>query len=296
MIGHVGARSRDAVVQAAAGAMRSVPLAIAAAVLLAGSCASDPEATTDRRDGRLALEAGSRLYESGESAGALEEFVNACIVAETCREALRPTALCFLALGRPESGAEYFTALGERYPRLAAETLRYRGYMLEKSLDPIAAERSYRDSIDAAPTAEAYELLGNLLMRRRDVAGGVRTFREGLGAFPESFRLRYLLGRALLSSGDLEESRDRLTAFVTERPGDAAAWTSLGRVHQELGESESARVAFQRALAIDETTMEARFQLARTMMRSGDLDEVRPLLRELQRVEASAGSAPGSVE
>jgi predicted Zn-dependent protease len=272
------------------------PVAAVGALLVMMGCGAPQQPGGDPADARRALEEGHRLSDDGRAAAALQAYARACAAPDACRESLRATARCFLDAGQPENGADYFAAVVDRFPELSAEAGLYRGYLLEKALDAGGAEAAYRESIATKPTAEAYELLGHFLMRKNDVAEGVETFRRATRTFPGSSRIRYFLARALLESGELQESRDRLEGIVREDPGNAAGWTSLGRVYLALGQQAAAVEALQRAIEAEEDNLEARFQLARTALRGGNVDEAYRLLNELRRIEESGGSTRDAVE
>ena len=65
--------------------------------------------------------------------------------------------------------------------------------------------------------------------------------------------LRYGLAVQCLREGDVEEGRQRLRALIAERPEAAevvAAYQQLGQSHQEAGEVEPARAAFDAGIAL----------------------------------------------
>jgi len=266
--------------------------ALAAIVLACAACASIPEAGIDPENSGAALKDGLRLLDEHRDAEALAALAEACAEPSACREALRPTAVAFVNTLQPENGADYFAAIEARYPEVAAEAARYRGYLLEQSLMADRAEEAYRASLVHEPTSEAYELLGKFLVRKGDLDGAIETFDEGLRTMPRTTTLHYLMGRALLERGELAEARTHLEASLADDHRGAPAWTTLGRVYMELGDPDAARFAFRRAIVIDEKDVEARFHLARMALRAGDLAEARRLTGVIQDVEATLGRGP----
>jgi Tfp pilus assembly protein PilF len=278
------------------GARRRTRATLIVLTVLAAGCTGAPPPGRDPGIASPSLEQGLRLFEEGSHHEALKALTAACGDAARCRRALQPTAVCFIKVGEPEHGADYFAAVAERYPGLAAEAMSYRGYMLEKSLEPRAAEEAYRRSLAHAPSEEAYALLAKLLVRNGEMDRAIETFREGLGVLPRATTLPFLYGRALMMHGELDESRKELAAVVGNDPANGPAWDSLGRVYLAMGESLSAVGAFRRALEVDPADIEARFQLARIATRGGETEEAHPLLREIKEIETTLGRGPREEE
>ena len=260
--------------------------------VLATGCSGAPSPGTTPGISASSLEEGLRLLEEGSHREALEALTAACGDAAPCRQALKPTAVCFIKIGEPEHGADYFAAVAERYPGLAAEAMSYRGYMFEKSLEPGAAEEAYRRSLAHAPSEEAYALLAKLLVRNGEMERAIDTFHEGIGVLPHATTLPFLYGRALMMHGKLDESRKVLAAVLGNDPANGPAWDSLGRVYLAMGEKLSAVAAFRRALEVDPADIEARYQLARIAIRGGETEEAHRLLREIKAIETTLGRGP----
>ena len=67
-------------------------------------------------------------------------------------------------------------------------------------------------------------------------------------------------------------------------------WASMGRVHRELGNIDSARYAFEKAIELDSTYLSAYVSYAKLMEDEGEYD------RALAIAEQAAGVAPNSVD
>jgi predicted amidohydrolase/Flp pilus assembly protein TadD len=269
---------------------------VAAIVLGSAGCAGVPQIGSDVEGAQGALEEGLRLYDEGRHREALHALVAACADPTPCRQALRPTAACFIKTFQPENGADYFAAVEHRHPQLAAEAARYRGYMFEKSLMARRAEEAYGESLAHAPTAETFELLGIQRVRNGDVHGGIEAFREGIRAVSRPTRLHARLGRALLEAGQAEEARIELDTALREDPRDVSAWITRGRIYAALGQQTAATAALRRAIALDDSSIEARFQLARFALRAGNDQEARRLLGKISTIEATLGRGPREEE
>ena len=101
-------------------------------------------------------------------------------------------------------------------------------------------------------------------------------------ASPAGFRLARILVKLRAS----EEALPILEAILGANPGDAEAWFALGGAHDAAGRPEDAASAFRRALAEDPAQNEARFRLARRLVREGDRDGADELFAEFERREA----------
>lgn len=102
--------------------------------------------------------------------------------------------------------------------------------------------------VEQGRLAEAEATLRDLLARGPDVA-------EALG----------LLGQLRLNRGDAAAAREVLDRATQLAPDDVSSWKGLGLAERALGRSELARVAFERALALDGRFFLARLHLAQTL-------------------------------
>lgn len=71
------------------------------------------------------------------------------------------------------------------------------------------------------------------------------------------------LGRVLAWSGQRATSRHLLRALLATSPNTSEAWAALAATEAADGDEDAARVAYQRALALDASSVEAREGLAR---------------------------------
>ena len=81
--------------------------------------------------------------------------------------------------------------------------------------------------------------------------------REVLKAQPGLAEATMILARAMLMKGDSAGAEPHVKQLATEFPKSASAQTELGQLYAQTGNIKSARGAFERALAIDPTNLEA---------------------------------------
>lgn len=84
------------------------------------------------------------------------------------------------------------------------------------------------------------------------------------------FALRNFFNEIMSTQRARENFQHNLEA-ATLNPADASAHYNLGLIHQERGEYEEAKAAFQRALEIDEDEVDAHYQLGRIARQQGHL-------------------------
>lgn len=131
----------------------------------------------------------------------------------------------------PAATAGAGPSLAERFA--AAEAL--------EADDPAAAERAYRQLVEAAPThADAWLNLGAMLCEAGRQPEAVRLYDQALGHCPEEALLHFNRAVAL---EDLARYREALLAYdrcLTLDPGIGDAHFNAARLHDQLGEQKQA--------------------------------------------------------
>lgn len=109
----------------------------------------------------------------------------------------------------------------------------------------------YRAVLDAAPDlVDAWRGLARLQARLGDAAGALASRERALALAPDDPEVQLEHAAALLP-GDAAAAAARLREFLAAHPGDAQAWTWLGRAELRRGDAAAAREAFERAVALD---------------------------------------------
>ncbi len=248
--------------------------AVAAASLLLAGCMAPPplDGVADEVGGNLAR--GRVLLSEGKTGAAIRNLAAACATEDGCRESM-PVLYDAYARGKSDDvAAATFERIAERYPALRPEALVAHGYFLERILDLESARAAYLASIDARPTALAYERLGRLDLREERPDDAVRTLRAGTAIAPDDLRLRYLLGRALWLAGDLGEGERVLSALVADHLEEASAWTVLAWIGLMRGDQDAAESCLRKALALRPVPSEARYLASKLALRRHDWDAV----------------------
>ena len=98
------------------------------------------------------------------------------------------------------------------------------------------------------------------------------------------------LGGICLHKGDLEGCLNYNREAAAVRPKNAIAWANIGFVHMQLGETDKAIVALNKALKWDPTFLQAKVTLSTAQLTSGEIDDSIRLSEEV--IEAQPTFAP----
>jgi tetratricopeptide (TPR) repeat protein len=274
---------------------RAGSAAVAVVIMLAGAGCSGPLAPEgDPAAAPLAVSAAAEALAEGDTALAARAAASACAAEDSCGQALPIAFRALIASPRLEDAADFFDAVGAKWPSLEGDARAYAGLFLERSGDLEEALARYGAAVKAAPSAAHWALVASLEMKMQRNAEAVEAYREAVraGDGDGDERFRYGLARALHRAGDVAEARAVLEALVSDRPDQANAWALLGSMRLEEGDDPGARAALASALAADPKHLEARLFLARIALREGDLATADRIRRDAAEIEASLGRGP----
>ena len=122
---------------------------------------------------------------------------------------------------------------------------------------------------DKAPAAI---LLHSRLVIENDPKRAQEILYRGLESFPADTRLRLLLARMLVSSGDYRAASTQYAKLVRDNPDDPDLRLSLGLVYLELGDSAEAVDQLQQVLDTNPNNNTARYHLGNAQLANGDPD------------------------
>ena len=184
-----------------------------------------------------ALRAGERAYEEGDAAEALARFESAARVRPGSVEAAVGAAIA----SWPDGTTERLRELAEEHPESGVVRL-HLGLALAAEGDEAAARRAWREAERVEPDSPAALQAESLL--HPEMPRGRPYFITSAGADP---RL------------DGSSVRERLaTLRARTRSGGADAWIAYGAALQRAGRPVSARIAFDRAVALAPRSVAAR--------------------------------------
>ena len=144
--------------------------------------------------------------------------------------------------------------------------------------DAVVARRLGKldDALEAArcallydDTAAVVELLGHLLVARREYQEAVLVLERALRMRPEHVTIRIDLGAAYAGASRLVDAEATLRVAVVSRPDLAAAWFNLGLVVWKRGKASEAYESFAAAVAADPMLITAMGHLASLDIEAG---------------------------
>jgi tetratricopeptide (TPR) repeat protein len=127
-----------------------------------------------------------------------------------------------------------------------------------------------------------HRLIGQLRENHFDSSRAIQSFAQAIDINQNDALAHRELAEALQGIDRFDEARAEFVTTLLIDPTDAVAWTGLGQIHAAAGRLDRALAALRKAVAIDGRSPEARYALARTLIRAGQRDEG---ARELQVFE-----------
>jgi protein O-mannosyl-transferase len=238
---------------------------------------------------------GEIYGDSGRLEEALEMHVRACQLDPTDHKMHYNLGTTYVRLNRlqeavtefkvatelqPDS-ADAYMKLGTTYGQLgrwqdAAESLT-RAAMLKADPDMLynlgitlahigqwqEAAGAYRKAIELRPGfADAWHNLGIAYSNTHDLQQAVAACKEAIRLQPQLTDAYYTMAGAYAWMNSLQEAADAYTRFIAVRPS-AAVWNNLGTVYAAMGDAKQAVLAFQKALELEPSNVQARQNLAR---------------------------------
>jgi tetratricopeptide (TPR) repeat protein len=162
-----------------------------------------------------------------------------------------------IALGR--DGSESRAALASVYQRLN-----------EPAAAVAHAKRALEFPLDATLRAQLEGLLGSCYAQIGEVERALVHLEEAVRADPENTTARHNLGALYACRGRYDLALPHLEKAAALNPERSEAWSDLGRAARHLNALDTARKAFQQALASGEDHGNLRAELAWVLQRLGE--------------------------
>ena len=123
---------------------------------------------------------------------------------------------------------------------------------------PEEATKAFSDALRLNPRAlNAQMALSDLNIASGKIDAGVQFAREAVQTDPSSGLARMMLVKALLAKNDAGAARSELQPLLAVAPQSAIVQALAGQVELKQGNRDAARQAFERAAAIDPTSIDA---------------------------------------
>jgi tetratricopeptide (TPR) repeat protein len=145
------------------------------------------------------------------------------------------------AAGDSEGVFALATRAERRFPR-SPQVAAWLGFQLQFSGRYDEAEKQLRRAIDLDPTfGVAYQLLGDVFLKREEYGAAVEWFRKAVHIMPEDVETLMGLGRALAALDHTDAALEALRSAVRIAPDNAQAHLHLSRLYFRIGDEAKAR-------------------------------------------------------
>ncbi|MGH9538391.1 MAG: tetratricopeptide repeat protein, partial [Terriglobales bacterium] len=162
------------------------------------------------------------------------------------------------------------------------------GQILADRGDLVPAVENLRKAVDLDSSNPEYHYNLGLALRQKgdmDLAGA--EFREALKLNPNHALAHRSLGLVLREAGDLPGAAAELRLAVSELPDDPEGNQLLGTVLLKMNDLPGAIDSFRKAISLSPGLAEARATLALALRKSGQPEEAKKELEELQRIDTA---------
>lgn len=179
-------------------------------------------------------------------------------------------AITLIEGGYVAEAEEYIRSLIALPEYQSAELLDLLGAMLIDRKQFAEAGAAFQSALKLDPEdRKAHIELGSLLLRIRKGAEAEPHFAAVLKANPSDPELVYKLGISLMLQGKLLEAREQMRAVISLNPSSLAHW-QLGEIHIGLGNPKQAIESYEAAIAMSPDLLQSANNLAWLLATSGD--------------------------
>lgn len=183
----------------------------------------------------------------GEAADAFREAVQ---IDPAKRLSWMRLGRCLINSGRPNEAVEaYRKAEGLMPGELTAPREQVEALLDAKRYDDAAALLERTAAADPAGSAKDLVLIGQIRSRQQRWPDAVAALRRAVAVRPDADAFNQI-GEALVRMGDLPGARDAFREAAQLGPTDPFAWEAVGEIEVKLGRPEAAKAAFESSLKV----------------------------------------------
>ena len=136
-----------------------------------------------------------------------------------------------------------------------------------------------------------YQTIGALARSQQQYDAAIAAFSQRIDLVPNDTAAHHELGEMYFRQGRQTEALAEFTAAVMLNPKQVDSHAAIGQVHLRDGNYADAVAAARRAVALDGSHREARYVLATSLVRMGNVDDGKRELEVYQRLQAEATAA-----
>ncbi|PTX20041.1 tetratricopeptide repeat protein [Pontibacter mucosus] len=214
-----------------------------------------------RRDGSLYARRAVVLLQKGELEKALEDAEEAVRLTKNEPASLFVKAQVLRAMGKPQEALPLaLTAERNSYQSASLYVLLSELYLQRKEYDK--AMEYILKAQELSPVDEfVFYYKGRVQEASGDSAEAVRNYKLALEQAPGFMQPQRELAAILIDKGAYAEAKPYLMHALSSAPGDAKLWYNRGLVYQQEQRQDSAVLAYNKAVSINDTLSAAHYRL-----------------------------------
>ncbi len=195
---------------------------------------------------------GDALLSQARFGEAVDAFREAVKLEPAKRLSWMRLGRCLINSGRPSEAVEAYRKAQELMPGdLTAPREEVEALLEAKRDDEAAAVLERTAAADPAGSPKDLVLIGQIRSRQQRWAEAVAALRRAVAVRPDADAYNQI-GEALVRVGDLSGARDAFQEAAKLGPKDPFAWEVVGEIEVKLGRLEAAKAAFESSLKVQE--------------------------------------------
>jgi tetratricopeptide (TPR) repeat protein len=136
-----------------------------------------------------------------------------------------------------------------------------------------------------------YAAIGRLQHNKLDLEASAMAYERRAGLTPLARDAHLDLGAVYLAQDRLDDALAEFMLAALLDPKSARAFAALGQAHADMGNDADALRMLQRAIALDDTLLDARYAASRALLRLGRTEDARAELLAFERLQREAMAA-----
>ena len=168
------------------------------------------------------------------------------------------------------------------------------GRLSEDQGDQVRALQAYEAASRLTPFAGAslvYAAIGRMQHNKLDLDAAAMAYQRRVSLTPLARDAHLDLATVYRSQDRLDDALAEFLVAALLDPKSARAFAALGQLHAEMGDDGEALAMLQRAIALDDTLLEARYAVSRVLLRLGRTDDARAEMLTFERLQREAMEA-----
>jgi tetratricopeptide (TPR) repeat protein len=168
------------------------------------------------------------------------------------------------------------------------------GRLSQELGDQVRALQAYEAASRLTPFAGAsivYAAIGRLQHNKLDLEAAAAAYERRAGLTPLARDAHLDLGTVYRAQDRLDDALAEFLVATLLDPKSARAFAAVGQLHADMGDDAGALLMLQRAIALDDKLLEARYGASRALLRLGRTDDARAELLAFERLQREAMEA-----